>query len=60
MTDEEKKQITTMAQRVLDVVEVLKGNDAANFSNSDLDDLANLLANIATVMDDMAKADNGS
>ena len=50
MTQEEKQQITTMSTRIMDVVAVLKGNDASNFTDSDLEDLANVLANIAAVM----------
>ena len=50
MTAEEKQQIATMSARIMAVVDVIKGNDAANFTDADLDDLANVLANIAAVM----------
>lgn len=55
MTDEERNQIATMSSRIEDVVEVLKGNDASNFTNADLEDLASVLGNIASVMLDMTR-----
>ena len=55
MTEEERNQIATMSSRINDVVEVLMGNDASNFTNADLEDLAGVLGNIASVMLDMTR-----
>ncbi|MGE4298847.1 MAG: hypothetical protein AB7E47_12520 [Desulfovibrionaceae bacterium] len=56
MTSQEKEKIKGIGKRLLDVADTLLANDAENFSNQDLADLALIISNISKVLRDMAEA----
>lgn len=57
MSNEHQRQIRDIAKRLRDVVQVLRDNDPSNFTEDDMDSLAQMLENMAGVMEGLSQED---